>query len=94
MEQAFHGKDITFVSLSVDKKADKAKWAAFVKKGSLRSLQLLADKAFESDFIQKFNINAIPRFIIIAPDGRIVSANAARPSDPKLVEMLQELISK
>lgn len=94
VEQAFHGKNITFVSLSVDKQSDKRKWADFVKSGTLQSIQVLADKDFSSDFVKKFNINAIPRFILIAPDGKIVSANALRPSDPKLKEMLEKLLSK
>ncbi|WP_341843680.1 TlpA disulfide reductase family protein [Chitinophaga caseinilytica] len=94
VEKAFHGKDITFVSLSVDKQSDKGKWVEFVKNGTLNSIQVLADKDFGSDFVKKFNINAIPRFILISPDGKIVSANALRPSDPKLTEMLEKLLSK
>lgn len=94
IETAYHGKNIHFVSLSVDKMADKQKWKDFVQNGTLKSIQVLADKDFSSDFIKKFNINSIPRFILIAPDGKIVSANALRPSNAELKVLLDKLLSK
>ena len=39
-------------------------------------------------FQQAYEINAIPRFILIDPDGNILDANAPRPSDPSLKIML------
>jgi hypothetical protein len=52
----------------------------------------MADNAFESDFIRKFNINSIPRFILIDPAGKIVAADAKRPSDPGLRAQLDGLL--
>lgn len=94
IEALYDHKKIQFVSLSVDKKADKQKWKDFVQKGNLKGIQLLSDKDFQSDFIQKFNINAIPRFILIAPDGKIVSADALRPSNPELKALLDKLLTE
>jgi hypothetical protein len=45
-----------------------------------------------SDFIKAFNINSIPRFILIDPSGNVVDADAARPSDPKLEQQLSSLL--
>ncbi len=92
IEDKYKGKDIWFVSLSVDTQADKDKWKDYVETHHLKGIQLIADNAFDSDFIKKFNINAIPRFILIAPDGKIVSANAKRPSDPGLQQELDKLL--
>ncbi len=94
IEALYEHHKIQFVSLSVDKHADKQKWKDFVQKGNLKGIQLLADKDFQSDFIQKFNINAIPRFILIAPDGKIVSADALRPSNPELKALLDKLLAE
>lgn len=94
IEALYEHHKIRFVSLSVDKHADKQKWKDFVHKGNLKGIQLLADKDFQSDFIQKFNINAIPRFILIAPDGKIVSADALRPSNPELKALLDKLLAE
>lgn len=92
VEKDYHGRKIQFVSLSVDKQADKQKWEKYVKEHNLGGIQLIADKDFESEFIRKFNIAAIPRFILIDPKGRIVSGNALRPSDPGLRSLLDKLL--
>lgn len=92
VEEDYHGKNIHFVSLSVDRIADKGKWQTYVKDHQLQGIQLLADNDFNSDFIKKFNINSIPRFILIGPDGKIISGDAKRPSDPELRRQLDTLL--
>lgn len=52
---------------------------------------MYADRA-NMDFIKAFNVNTIPRFILIDPTGTVVDADAARPSDPKLKEQLAGLL--
>ncbi|WP_353777665.1 redoxin family protein [Winogradskyella sp. 3972H.M.0a.05] len=100
VEKEFHGKNIEFVSISVDNgrgykdksmEAAKEGWKKMIADKELGGIQLLADKAWESDFIKNYKIDGIPRFILIDPEGNIVSADAPRPSNPKLVEMLKEL---
>lgn len=92
IEEKFAGKNIHFISLSVDRQSDKEKWQDFVKEKQLKGEQLITDNDFNADFIKNFNINAIPRFILIGPDGKIVSARAKRPSDPGLQEQLNSLL--
>tara|TARA_R110001583_G_scaffold191112_1_gene355966 strand:+ start:3300 stop:4313 length:1014 start_codon:yes stop_codon:yes gene_type:complete len=91
LEDEFHGKNIAFVSISVDKLNAHGAWKKMVKDLDLGGVQLYADNNFESDFITAFEINAIPRFILIDPEGNIVNADADRPSNPKLREFLLEL---
>ena len=91
MEKQYHGKNIEFVSISVDKSKDYDKWAKMIKENELSGIQLFADKAMESDFIKNFMIQGIPRFILIDPQGNIVKANAPRPSDKKLKDLFDEL---
>lgn len=92
LESNYHGKNIQFLSISIDEVKDRNKWASFVKKEQLGGIQVMADNAMKSDFIQKFNINAIPRFILIDPKGKIISANAKRPSDPGMRKYLDALL--
>lgn len=94
LESDYKGKDIQFLSISVDESKDRGKWATFVKDQRLGGIQVMADNAFKSEFIQKFNIYAIPRFILISPQGKIISTNAKRPSDPELQKEINELLSK
>jgi thiol-disulfide isomerase/thioredoxin len=92
IEEAYQGKNIHFISLSVDVPADKEKWQQYVTTNHLKGIQLMADNAFDSEFIKNFNINSIPRFILVNPDGKIVSADAKRPSDPALKTLLDGLL--
>ena len=92
IEEKYHGKNIEFVSISVDVQKDFEKWKKFVTDKQLGGIQLFADKDWNSDFIKSFGINSIPRFILIDPKGNVVSADAARPSDPKLQEELDTLL--
>jgi thiol-disulfide isomerase/thioredoxin len=91
-EEAYHGKNIEFVSISVDEQKNHEKWKQFVKDKNLGGIQLLADKDWKSDFVQGFKINGIPRFILISPEGKIVSADAPRPSSSDLVTLLDSLV--
>lgn len=91
-EEAYHGKNIEFVSISVDEQKNHEKWKQFVKDKNLGGIQLLADKDWQSDFVQGYKINGIPRFILISPEGKIVNADAPRPSSPELVTLLDSLV--
>jgi thiol-disulfide isomerase/thioredoxin len=92
MEELYHEANIVFVSISVDTKKDYEKWRAFVTEKELGGVQLVADKDWSSDFVKAYMINGIPRFILIDPAGNVVQANAPRPSDPKLVVLLDGLL--
>jgi thiol-disulfide isomerase/thioredoxin len=91
VEKQFHDKNIAFVSTSIDVAKDHKVWESMVKEKQLGGIQLLADNDWNSQFVKDYAIEGIPRFILIDPDGNIVSADAPRPSDPNLIEMLKAL---
>jgi len=88
LEKEFHKENIEFVSISVDKAADREKWVAMVNDKELKGVQLFADKSWSSDFVQGYLIKGIPRFILIDPQGKIVNSNAPRPSSDKIKGLL------
>ncbi|WP_445718692.1 TlpA family protein disulfide reductase [Flavobacterium sp.] len=92
VEEKYHGKNIEFVSISVDTDKDHEKWKKMVVSKELGGIQLFADKNWNSDFIKAFGINSIPRFLLIGPDGKVVKADAARPSSSQLIELLDSLL--
>jgi thiol-disulfide isomerase/thioredoxin len=92
IEKKYHGKNIEFVSISIDTKKDYDKWKNFVKEKELGGVQLFADNDWNSKFVTDFGITGIPRFILIDPKGNVVNANAERPSSPKLQEELDKLL--
>ncbi len=98
VEEAYHGKNIAFVSISVDDDRshggswDKAKadWKKMVADKELGGIQLFAPKGWSSEFVKNYSINSIPRFLLIDPQGNIVDANAPRPSSSALIELLNK----
>lgn len=92
VEEKYHGKNIEFVSISIDAAKDHDKWKKFVTDKQMGGVQLYADKDWKSDFCVAYGINSIPRFILIDPKGNVVDANAPRPSDPALSAKLDELL--
>ena len=98
IEAKYHDRDIEFVSISIDdesssgsmKKAKKA-WKTMVDDKKLTGCQLIAPNGWKTDFIADYKINGIPRFILIDPKGKIVDADAPRPSSKKLIKLLEKL---
>ena len=91
VEKEFHNKNIAFVSISIDKKEAHATWKDMIKEKELGGIQLFADDNWNSKFIRDYNIEGIPRFILIDPQGNIFNADAPRPSSPRLKEIFNKL---
>jgi len=92
IEEKYHDKNIAFVSISIDEKKDYEKWKKMITDKNMGGIQLIADKNWMSDFVRAYGINSIPRFILIDPAGNVVNANAARPSEKALSELLDTLL--
>lgn len=91
VEVQYEGKNIEFVSISIDSMKDHEKWSKLVTKEQLGGIQLLADNEWDSKFIKDYGIQEIPRFILIDPNGNIVNSQAPKPSDTKLIDLLNSL---
>lgn len=92
LERKYHGKPVEFVSISIDEEKDRERWKEFIIQRELVGTQLIADKAWKSEFIEAYVIKAIPRFILIDKEGKIVRAEAPRPSDPATADFIDSLL--
>lgn len=92
LEKEYHNKNIVFISLSVDRKNAYNAWKQMIKDKNMGGMQLLADNAFQSKFIQDYKIGAIPKFILIDPEGNIVSANVPNPSSKEIRGVLNKIL--
>lgn len=86
LQEEYKGKDLTFVSISVDQ--DKDKWKDFVAKEGLTGVQLYENIAIHPDFAEKYELSGIPRFILVDKEGKIISIAAPTPSNPKIKELI------
>src|SRR5205085_4139770 len=93
LEKEMHDKNITFVSLSVDEKKDEQKWQNMIKDMQLTGLQLFAG-SYENNVTAMYEIETIPRFMLFDREGKIITVNAPRPSDPKLKALLLQELQK
>lgn len=92
IEEEYHDKNIVFMSISMDKMKDLQKWKNLVEKQQLKGVQLISDKDFESEIAKNYKVTGIPRFMLFDKEGKIVSDNAPRPSEPALREVLDKLL--
>ncbi len=91
-EKEYENKNVQVVSISIDEPKDYEKWKAMINTKQLGGIQLMADNNWKSQFVVDYAILGIPRFILVDPQGNIVSADAPRPSDPKLRETMDGLL--
>jgi thiol-disulfide isomerase/thioredoxin len=91
--EKYKGK-IGFVYLSIDD--DNDAWRAALKKYDLEKPFLANHFRIgpQSDAAILFDVNAIPRYLLIDKKGNFVDHNAKRPSDPKLEDDLQRLMAE
>ncbi|PHR71023.1 MAG: thioredoxin [Lutibacter sp.] len=90
VEKKYHGKNIEFVSMSIDVEKDHDKWKAMVADKELGGIQLFAPKNWSSEFVQNYKITGIPRFLLIDPNGNVVTPSAPRPSEEALIELFDQ----
>ncbi|CAH0994745.1 Thiol-disulfide oxidoreductase ResA [Emticicia aquatica] len=84
-------KNIVFLYVSIDE--DPNNW-----KNAVDNLKLnngdhgISNGGFGSGVSQKYQINSIPRYMIIDKNGTIVRPDAPRPSNPETLDLLFKLI--
>lgn len=92
LEKNYHGKDIVFLGVSVDKSSDYNKWKDFLVKEEMTGVQLFAGDEAKDKLMTPYNIVSIPRFILIGKDGSVVSMDAPQPSTPDLKIMIDKFL--
>lgn len=89
LEEEYRSKDIVFLSVSVDKTKDHAKWKEFLVKEELKGVQIFGGDDAQKYVIQSYKISGIPRFILVGRDGNIISIDAPRPSSSEIRPLLK-----
>lgn len=79
LEEKYGKEDIVIVSVSIDPEKDKDKWRQMVLSEQLKGVQLYAGA--ESNFPIDYQVEYIPRFVLISPNGDILMDNAPEPLD-------------
>lgn len=93
IEEKYHGKNIVFVSISLDEAKSKEKWKKMIENKALGGVQLFSDDNFNSKFAKHYKVDGIPRFILIDPKGLIMLPYAPRPSEIELEKKLNSILN-
>ncbi|AFK04368.1 Redoxin domain protein [Emticicia oligotrophica DSM 17448] len=84
-------KKIVFLYVSIDE--DLNNWKEAVEKLKLNNGDHgLSEGGWVSGVTRKYQINSIPRYMIIDKNGTIINANAPRPSSPETLDLLLKLL--
>ena len=94
LEEDYAGNpDIVFVSVSVDKEADKQKWIDMVGEKGMKGLQLFTGD-LKAQVSEPYHINAIPRFVLVGRDGKLINGDAPRPSTDEIRSLIDYHLKK
>jgi peroxiredoxin len=89
-EEYSNRQDIVFIGVSVDGYAKKEAWKNFVTKKVWKNIELLSD--FDESIMKYYNIDGIPRFMIFDKEGKVITVDAPRPSEPEFRSLIEETL--
>jgi thiol-disulfide isomerase/thioredoxin len=87
LQEEYQGKEIVFVSISVDQSRDA--WNNMLKEKGMTGHHWFAENAWHSEIATHFMIRGIPRFILLDREGKVINASATRPSG-KIRELIDQ----
>ncbi len=80
------------VSISLDGESAKEKWKKTIEKENMYWDNYIMPEGFDADLCRQLGIKAIPHYILLDPEGRIMLENAPGPSDPMLKDVLDRVL--
>ena len=77
--------DIVFVTVSIDRAKNKAKWLKNLEKhqmeGHVNLVNLIPDQPKQSQFESDYYVMGVPRYMLIDKEGKIITAFASGPGE-------------
>ena len=85
LQDTLKEEDIVFVSIC--RQDTKERWMKALEKYSLGGIQLFAEEG-ENNFFEDYSSTGYPHYILVGKEGEIISPDAMRPGNPKLMELI------
>ena len=82
-------KEVQIISISTDRKFEQ--WKNHLLENNLEGVQLHSGD--DSEFVKFYDIGALPRFIMLDKEGKIMSSDEIRPSNPELLPKLNAMVN-
>ena len=90
LKEQLTGKDVAFVYISTDKNA--ASWEGMINELGLVGEHYRASAKVKQEIVERFNLQYIPRYVLINKEGVVADDNAKRPSDPMISGDIDKLL--
>jgi thiol-disulfide isomerase/thioredoxin len=90
MQEKFKNKDVAFVYISTDR--DETAWKNAISSLKITGEHFRVNKNVYTQMNDKFNVQYIPRYVLIDKTGKVVDANAKRPSDAAVAGDIEKLL--
>jgi len=90
LKEMYKDRKLVFIGISTD--SFEGTWKRFLAKNKPKGVQLFAGD--DNNFKDLFKAHNVPKFLIINPEGNIVTAVAPRPTEKETITMLFDRIPK
>ena len=82
--------DIAFVGVSVDGVDREDVWRGFVAKKGWKNIELISN--YDESIMKYYKVEGIPRFMIFDKEGKIITVDAPRPSNPGFKKLIEQTL--
>ena len=90
LKDKLKGQDVAFVYISTDKNA--ASWQGMIDQLELKGDHYRASNKVKQEIVERFNLQYIPRYVLLNKEGKVADDNAKRPSDPAVMNDIDKLL--
>lgn len=88
LREKFKGKNVVFVYICTRSKS-QSQWKNLIAANQMEGDHYLLDESQSDGFLKRFNINAIPRYMIYDKKGSLKNGEAARPGNVKAFDEIK-----
>ena len=92
IDKRYREKPLKVVSISLDGKIEEARWREARNDLAMYWENWIALEGMEGLFAYDYVETGIPVYLLIDPEGQVISKNAPRPSSNELVTLLDQLL--
>ena len=88
----YDAKDVRVISISIDTEQQVLGWRKAMDKYKIDWDSWRIDERTTKVFFDEYNMGGVPRYMLLDREGKVMNANAPRPSNSSIIEWLDEQI--
>ncbi len=92
LREHYDEKEVRIISISIDTKQQVLAWRKAMDKYKIDWDSWRIDERTTKMFFDEYNMGGVPRYMLLDHEGNVMNANAPRPSNPSIIEWLDEQI--